>query len=276
MADYPLISSYITAFDAVISSRTDAADLRDEVHDHLLTAVERWCARGLDTETAERRSLDIFGDPAVIAGMISAVPVKGSPMNTFFTRAAAYFGFSAAALWIAAAAALPFAMDTDGWSASQGAYLTASALVAVAIALSGLVLLAVHVRSAGRFDASATVTAALLLVSFLAALIFAWFWVAWLGLLLAATLVTFLRRSNSHLTRGLPRVLLVVVWPILAVGTLVLASVAAQWDPRTSGTVQAVALATLCLTYGLGIAALGLRQRAASSAGSNRHPLMTA
>ncbi|TDW28630.1 hypothetical protein [Cryobacterium psychrophilum] len=109
------------------------------------------------------------------------------------------------------------------------------------------------------------------------ALLFTWFWILWLGLLVAATILTFVRRKDSELARGIPRVLLVVVWPVLVLGTVVAAVVEPQWDPRSSATVQAAALATLCLIYGLGIAALGVRQRkSARTVDSNRHPLITA
>ncbi len=111
MANYPLIRDYILAFDAAVPPRPDVADLRDELTDHLIEAVDRLCASGIDLESAQHSALDRFGEPAVFAGMIIAVPAKGNTMYTFFTRGAGYFAFTAAALWVAAAAAIPFALD---------------------------------------------------------------------------------------------------------------------------------------------------------------------
>jgi len=280
VAGYPLISDYLLAFDSAVPVRPDAADLRDELADHLIEAADRLRASGVGLEEAQRCSIDRFGEPAIIASIISAVPPKGSPMYTFFTRGASYFAFAAAALWVAAAAALPFAVGNLFVTWTQAAYITATLVIAAAIAASALVLLAVHVRRVGSFDAIAGLVALLLVFAGLTAAIVGWFFVVWLGLLLAATLITLLRARNTAIAAGAPTILLCYIWPTLVVLTVIAAMFLSN-PSSTIGTavndaVQVGALVLLVLVYAAGIVTLGLRLRMATSHDADRGPLITA
>ncbi|MFC5931465.1 hypothetical protein D6T64_06700 [Cryobacterium melibiosiphilum] len=265
-AEYPLIRRYLLAVDPVIRHRTDAQDLLDELADHLIEAVERLRASGVDSDSAERRSLSRFGDPDLIASLINSVPAKGHAMHTIFSREASFFAFVAAVLWTAAAVSLPFAQDNLIASWTQGAYVTAIVLISAAIAASGIVLLSLNVQVTGAFDAVAGIVATLLVLALLAAFLFGWFLFGWLGLLIAATAVTMSRARASAVGVGAPTVLLGYVWPTFTLLVLVAAIFVTGPTPLLGSPAivvfDVVALPLVLLGYAAGNVLLGQRMRA--------------
>jgi len=83
--DETLIRQYLFAVDPVIRHRANAADVRDELADHLIETVARLCAVGVDSDTAERLTPSRFGEPAVTAGFINAIPAEGHTVHALFT-----------------------------------------------------------------------------------------------------------------------------------------------------------------------------------------------
>ncbi|TFD47089.1 hypothetical protein E3T55_15755 [Cryobacterium frigoriphilum] len=273
--EYPLIRQYLVAVDPVIRHRTDAQDLRDELADHLIEAVERLRATGVDSDTAERRSLSRFGEPAVIAGLINAIPAKGNTVHTIFNREASFFAFVAAILWTAAAVSIPFAQDNLVAAWTQGAYVTSVLLIGVAIAASGVVLLSLNVQVSGAFDSIAGIVATLLGLAIVATLLFGWFLFLWLGLLIAATAITMTRARASAVTTGAPTVLLGYVWPVLTLLVLV-AAIFVTGPAQNLGSAaiivfDVVALPLVFLVYAAGNVLLGLRMRALMPHGTAPH-----
>lgn len=289
---YPLIRQYLLAIDPVIRHRTDARDVRDELADHLIEAVERQRERGVDSDTAERRALTRFGDAAVIADLISAVPpavppadsAKGHTMRTLFTREASFFAFVAAILWAAAAVSTPFAQENLIVTWTQGAYVTSILLISAAIAASGVALLSLNVQIAGGFDSVASIVATLLGLAILAAFLLGWFLFLWLGLLIAATAISLSRARSSALGAGAPTVLLGYVWPTFTL--LVLIAAIFFTGPAQTGSVilvvfDVLALPLVFLVYAAGNVVLGHRMRALALHAPARDdaghgPLMTA
>ena len=63
MAEYALIDGYLDTMRTRVRWRRDVDDLVAEMEDHLYSTVERFEARGTDTQLAQRQTLDRFGDP---------------------------------------------------------------------------------------------------------------------------------------------------------------------------------------------------------------------
>ncbi|MDJ0377820.1 permease prefix domain 1-containing protein [Cryobacterium sp. PH31-L1] len=280
MAEYTLIRDYLLAIDLGVQGRADAADLRDELSDHLHSAVDRLCAGGLDSVEAQRTALRNFGEPALVAQLLAAVPPKGSPMYTFFNRGASYFAFAAAALWVLAAAGFPFLQEALFPGVTETAYVTMVVMLAFAGLLAGLTLLAVNVRLAGSFDSVTTIVAALMVLAVASTVLAPWFLPAWLGLILAATSITLNRAKPTPLGNGSPSILLGTVWPILTivvvVAAFVISTVSGVFTPELQDLIQAIALPAVCLVYAAGMVTLGLRLRTVSVSQSDRGPLIQA
>jgi len=99
--------------------RRDLDDLIAEMEDHLITATEKFEARGSDRMDAQQRTLDQFGDPKVLAVAFASTPTGGIAVPTTFTKSAGLFAIVSAGAWIgglvavAIAAGLPEATRSD-------------------------------------------------------------------------------------------------------------------------------------------------------------------
>jgi len=102
MATDSLIDQYLIAFGARVKGRRDSADLVAEVEDHLRSSAERLETLGIDPHVAEKRALARFGEPRLVASLVTSVPSKGSTMALFFSRHLASLAAVAAILWIVA------------------------------------------------------------------------------------------------------------------------------------------------------------------------------
>jgi hypothetical protein len=119
VADYALIDGYLESMRASIRWRRDLDDVIAEIEDHLISATERFEARGSDRVNAQQRTLDEFGDPKVLAVAFASTPTGGIAVPTRFTKSAGMVAVVSAAAWIiglvavAIAAGLPDATGTD-------------------------------------------------------------------------------------------------------------------------------------------------------------------
>jgi hypothetical protein len=119
VADYALIDGYLESMRASIRWRRDLDDVIAEIEDHLISATERFEARGSDRVNAQQRTLDEFGDPKVLAVAFASTPTGGIAVPTTFTKSAGMVAVVSAAAWIiglvavAIAAGLPDATGTD-------------------------------------------------------------------------------------------------------------------------------------------------------------------
>jgi hypothetical protein len=119
VADYALIDGYLESMRSSIWWRRDLDDVIAEIEDHLISATERFEARGSDRVNAQQRTLDEFGDPKVLAVAFASTPPGGIAVPTTFTKSAGLFAIVSAVAWIiglaavAIAAGLPDATGTD-------------------------------------------------------------------------------------------------------------------------------------------------------------------
>ena len=77
MANYALIDGYLESMRSSIRWRRDLDDVIAEIDDHLISATERIEARGANRLDAQRRTLDQFGDPKVLAVAFASTPTGG-------------------------------------------------------------------------------------------------------------------------------------------------------------------------------------------------------
>jgi hypothetical protein len=143
MAEYALIDGYLESLRASVQWRRDIDDLVAEVEDHLYSAVERFVARGTDLHLAQRRTLERFGDPDLLAAAFASTPRGGIAVPTKFTKTAGLLGIVSAVLLLTLPIAWSFTVYTDSRS---GSWDTAEEILfglGFAAFLSGLVCLLV-------------------------------------------------------------------------------------------------------------------------------------
>ena len=108
MAEPDLIEAYLIHLRGCLRFRRDADDVVAEAEDHVRESVERLCRSGADPITAQRITLERFGDPTVVARGLSVTAHGGIAMPTPFTRAAGTAALASALAWALAAVALAF------------------------------------------------------------------------------------------------------------------------------------------------------------------------
>ena len=104
MAEYVLIDGYVDTLRTRVRWRRDVDDLVAEVEDHLYSTVERFEATGTDSQLAQRKTLDRFGDPDLMADAFASTPRGGIAVPTKFTKTAGLFAIFASVLWLVAVA----------------------------------------------------------------------------------------------------------------------------------------------------------------------------
>ena len=283
MAEYALIDSYLDVVSRRLEYRPDAVDLRDELADHLLESATRAIAAGLDRESAQRSTLDRFGDPNIVAGMLAAVPTKGIDMVHTLGRSAGILALISAALWVIVIFAGPFGLvsylDT---STSEGEVLWQGIVQAIAVLATGVSLVALNLRSSNRMDALTGVVLVAAFMAFLASFFVPWFFLAWGMYLAAALAISIARLSGDPAAKGIVSALLLVIAPLmLMVGSLVglqaLGLDAAAGDPTSrdiaqAGLVTFIGAAVIALVLATGLGVMGMRLRAATSVMSVKEP----
>lgn len=282
MADYALIETYLDVVARQLEHRSDAADLRDEIADHLLESADRARGAGLDLESAQLATLNRFGDPHLVAAMLAAVPTKGIDMVHALGRSVGNLAIIAAALWLALIFFGPFGLVDyldKTWSTDE--YAVQSLVQAVTVFVAGLALIAQNLRVAGRVDALTGVVIGSMFLAVFLSFAFAWFFLGW-GVYFAAGLaVTVARMSRERAVNWVVTTLLLVVVPILLViGSMVglQTLVAASDQPLTSLAQQQLdsglflASTVLSVMLAAGYAVLGLRLRSTPVVGTDQQP----
>lgn len=94
-----MIDRYLAELRRTLAPHRDVDDLLDEVADHLHSSAERGRAAGLDPEAADRRALDAFGDPDLVARVYAAERRGGLAVPTRFTRTAGTLLVLGGAAW---------------------------------------------------------------------------------------------------------------------------------------------------------------------------------
>ncbi|BDV30582.1 permease prefix domain 1-containing protein [Microbacterium terricola] len=217
MAADGLIDRYLDAFGRSVRSRRDRDDLVDEVADHLHSAAERLESLGIDSATAQRRALARFGEPRLVASLITAVPSKGNFMPLFFSRHLGAVAAVAGVLWIAAAVAAFFGMTEGlgGWT--QERYLVSSVVIALAVLATVAALIGVNLRATGQFDGSTVAIASIGAAAVVASLVLSWVVAIWIPLLAVAVTWTMVRAWRTHAGSRAFALVLIVTMPVFAV-----------------------------------------------------------
>jgi hypothetical protein len=106
VAEYALIDGYLDTMRTRVRWRRDVEDLVAEMEDHLYSTVERFEARGTDSQLAQRKTLDRFGDPDLMADAFASTPRGGIAVPTKFTKTAGLAALWASGMWVAASLTL--------------------------------------------------------------------------------------------------------------------------------------------------------------------------
>ena len=101
MADDSLIDRYLDDLRASMTWHHAAANIVAEAEDHLRASTERLIASGVDVEDAQRRSLERFGEPAIVARSHALTRHGRLAIPTRATRHAGVVGVIGGACWIA-------------------------------------------------------------------------------------------------------------------------------------------------------------------------------
>lgn len=282
MADLALIDAYLDSMSARLSHRRDALDLRDEIADHLYLSVERRRAAGLDGESAQRATLDRFGDPQLVATLLATVPQKGIDMISTLSRAAGVLTLIAAACWIAVILAGPSGLIQyldRTWSTDE--YFVSTLPLGLAVLATGVALVSTMVRTTPRIDSLTGVVITTMSIALVLSVLFAWAYLAWAPYLAAGLAVGIARTERARETRGIASVLLVVVVPVLLVlgSMLSIQLLAAEPVPAwTSLNLAQAELATFAITAGVwailaaGLTVVGVRLVAQYAGSPNSRP----
>lgn len=226
MAGTGLIAEYLDVFGTRIRSRRDRADLVDEVADHLYSATERLLAAGVDPEAAQRRALARFGDPRLVAALVSAVPSKGNVVSLFFSRYLGILSALAAASWIVSTVATYYGYTSLSGSWTSDRYLVSAALVGASCLLTTAVLVGLNLRAIGRLDAPAIAIATIGVVAAFTGTMMSWVVAVWMPLLAVAVTWTLVRARRAHAGSRVFTSILVVAVPVLGVGALTMSALA--------------------------------------------------
>ncbi len=200
--------------------------------DHLLSTTERLGALGVDPDTAARRALARFGEPRLVASLLSDVPSKGNLMSLFFSRHLPSVAVAAAITWIAAVVVALYGQTDLLAPWTQDAYMLSSIVIALACVLTTAALVGLNMRATGQFDGPTIVIAAIGLLSAVSAALVSWFVAIWLPLLAIAVVWTLARSWATHAGSRPFAVVMLVLMPLVAVGAIVTTVIGQITDVR--------------------------------------------
>ena len=191
------------------------------MEDHLYSAVEALVTRGSEPDSAQRTTLDRFGEPKVLAAVYASTNNGGLAVPTRTTRRAGTFAFIAAGAWLAAAGA--FALETifaDQWQVYYGVF---SALILVGGVFTLLTMVGLGKRLGG-LGAVGIVALAIAGLGAAASLV-AWAIPLWMGLQGIGYLI-FATAVRSRDTAPRPSTLAVAMGFVIGVGVFMVANLA--------------------------------------------------
>ena len=221
MARYALIDGYLDTMRSEMRWRRDLDDVVWEMEDHLYSAVEHLVTRGTEPDSAQRTTLDRFGEPKVLAAVYASTNNGGIAVPTRTTRRAGTFAFIAAGSWLAAAGA--YALETifaDQWQAFYGVF---SALILIGGVFTLLTMVGLGKRLGG-LGAVGMIGLAIAGLG-VAASVLAWAIPFWMGLQGIGYLV-FASAVRSRDTAPRPSTLAVASGFIIGVAVFVVANLA--------------------------------------------------
>ncbi|MDO8308693.1 MAG: hypothetical protein Q7V58_10110 [Actinomycetota bacterium] len=206
-----LIDAYVDELRRSLARNRRAADVVAEVEDHLRESARRLSGHGVDAVTAQRHTIDRFGDLRVVTRAF-ATDAGGLAMATPFTRAAGAIGYLAVALWLLAAAArgLDYFVvpESDTRMYAAVSVLAALATIATAVTIAGML-----VRSGGVRGVAALIALAAMVLAALMMATAPWAWVFTAVPLTAAAIIAVWRMRAVGMGGRWADLSLVLAWP---------------------------------------------------------------
>ena len=214
MARYTLIDGYLDTMRSEIRWRGDLDDLVSEMEDHLYSTVETLLEGGVESTTAQRTTLDRFGEPKFLAAVYASTNSGGIAVPTTFTRRAGTFALVSAGFWLISAVAYwRMTAVSDEW---QAPYAVFSVSIIIAGVLGLVAMMGVGKRLGG-LGTGGMVGMSIVSVGIVASLL-AWAVFMWM----AVQAVGFIIFGVAALRSGVaPRVATVAVSSGLAIGFIV-------------------------------------------------------
>ncbi|RZI96410.1 MAG: hypothetical protein EOO67_00335 [Microbacterium sp.] len=220
-----LITDYLRAVEPRLRARRDRDDLLDEIADHLHSAAERLEALGVGRDAAEQRALARFGEPRVVATLLTSVPSKGSTVSLFFSRYLGPLSMIAAVLWAVAAVMTYFGYTALSGSWTSERYLTSAVIVGLACLVTVAVLVGLNIRATGRLDGPTIAIGVIGVVAAAAATMTSWVVALWLPLLAAVVTWTMVRARRAHAGSRPFVTVLMLAMPLLGAAAIAVSAV---------------------------------------------------
>ena len=256
MARYAMIDGYLDTMRTEIRWRRDLDDVVGEIEDHLYSTVEGMLATGLESDTAQRATLDRFGEPRYLAALYASTTSGGIAVPTTTTTRAGTLALFAAASWLVMVPFFVYGLAKDNTYDDPwiGVYLLWALTVGVAGVLGLFVMIALGKRHGG-FGVPGMIAIGFAGVGIAMSVIVTWAGPLWMGLLGVGYLITGVLMFSRGLAPKLGTFLF-SIGMLAGVAAFVIAD-AAEWGspdsygdyPNAFGIGQVV---------GQGITALGL------------------
>ena len=185
MARYGLIDGYLDTMRTEIRWRRDLDDVVSEMEDHLYSTVEVLLASGVESQSAQRATLDRFGEPDVLEAVYASAPTGGIAVPTTFTRRAGLFALISAGFWLATAGLFVFGRESGDGEVAAYMIFSAGILIAGGFLLLAMIGMGKRLGGLGVLGMSGlVVTSAGVALSLLAWAIPFWMGLQGIGLLL--------------------------------------------------------------------------------------------
>lgn len=256
MAQYAMIDGYLDTMRTEIPWLRDLDDVVSEMEDHLYSTVEGMLATGLEPDTAQRETLERFGEPKILAGLYASSNSGGIAVPTKTTKQAGTLALVAAAFWLAAAALywIDTVNDLGGDSETHISYLLWAGLVGVAGVLGLFVMVALGKRHGG-FGAAGLIGLAIASLGVLLSILFTWGTPGWMSLLGVGYLITGIKMWSPGLAPKGSTVLFAAGMPIGVIALVVANVLEFGWVDRHGDHPAAFITG---LVVGLTLTAIGL------------------
>jgi hypothetical protein len=214
-----MIDRYLYELGRSLARSRSLEDVLAEAEDHLRESVRHLTSQGVDPATAQRLTLDRFGDLTVVTRAY-ATNAGGLAMATPFTRGAGTIAYLAAALWLLTGVIGAVWTLTDRDDVTW-LYPAVTVLAVLAILATTTVIAGVLIRSGGVRDATAVVALCLMGLSTLMMAVAPWAWVFTAVPLTGAAVIAVRRLASVGLARPWSDVSLMISWPAGVVIVLV-------------------------------------------------------
>lgn len=161
-------------------------DLVGEMEDHLYSTVEGMLATGTDPDTAQRATLDRFGEPKFLAALYASTHSGGMAVPTTTTIRAGTLALTSAAFWLISTGVVSLGLLADRSGNGDDPWLAVYLLLAMGVGVAGVlsvfVLVALGKRHGG-FGTPGMIGLVLATVGVVVSIGITWASPLWMGVL---------------------------------------------------------------------------------------------